>query len=151
MIGTKRSGATDEYSARKSLYALTQASISSPSPIVSILPAPNPATFGYSTAAQIPYLSIRLSRAVASHVAGSTSLRRGGCCGGYCAPAGLGGGRGGADALVPEVPGILLEALVELDVRDLVAPLLDVEARRPQVVRLDDVGVGVDDLVAVDL
>src|SRR3954471_15093437 len=51
--------------------------------MVSILPAPKPATLGYSTAAQIPYLSIRLSRAEASHVAGSTSDRRGGCCGGY--------------------------------------------------------------------
>ena len=66
-------------------------------------------------------------------------------------PAGLGGGGGGPDALLAEVPGVLLELLVPADVRHLVAPLADVEARRPQVVRLDHVGVGVDHLEAVDV
>src|SRR3954470_21176162 len=82
MIGMNRSGAMDEYSARKSLYARTQASISSPSPIVSILPAPKPATLGYSTAPQMPYLSMMFSRFDASQVAGSTTSSDGGCFGG---------------------------------------------------------------------
>src|SRR6478609_2030964 len=82
MIGMNRSGAIDEYSARKSLYARTQASISSPSPIVSILPAPKPATFGYSTAPQMPYLSMMLRRSLESHVALSTTSSDGGCFGG---------------------------------------------------------------------
>src|SRR4051794_31803439 len=83
MIGMNRSGAIEEYSARKSLYACTQASISSPSPMVSILPAPKPATFGYSTAPQMPYLSMMFRRLDASQVAGSTTSRLGGWFGGY--------------------------------------------------------------------
>src|SRR5579859_2824452 len=56
--------------------------------MASTRPVPNPATLGYSTWAQTPYSSIRRSRAPASHVAGSTRSRLGGCSGGYwCQPA----------------------------------------------------------------
>ena len=99
----------------------------------------------------MPYSSIRLSRAVASHVAGSTSRERGGCFGGYSFQPAWAAEAAGADTLVAEVPGVLLHGVVPLARGAPGRPTWRPRARRPQVVRFDDVGVGVDDPVAVDV
>ena len=152
MIGMKRFGVDRGVVGQEVVVRLDAASISSGSPMVSTLPAPKPATFGYSTCAQIPYSSMRFSRAPTSHVAGSTSASVGGCFGGNSfQPACAADGRR-ADALgrrsTRRPPG----ASRPTRTWGTLSPHLSTdEPRRPQVVRLDDVGVGVDDSVLVDV
>ncbi len=64
-------------------------------------------------------------------------------------PAGLGEGADAVELLVADVPVVLLAPLVEAHVGDEVTPLGGREPRRPEVGRLDDVGIGVDDRVAL--
>ena len=58
MIVSRRRASADAQSRRKSLYARTHTSLSSSSRILRKRWLPKPATFGYSTCAQIPTSSM---------------------------------------------------------------------------------------------
>ena len=118
--------------------------------MASTLPAPKPATFGIQDLG--PDAVLVHARQASVHVPRRRvhGAQLGRMIGRELVPAREGGARGRADAVGAEVPRVLVKVVVPLDVGDLVAPAVHRQARRPQVVGLDHVGVGVDHPVLVN-